>query len=125
MSFFGPASAARHTVDVLDIILLAVAADDVPLLVGVPEQLVARDEARVASTARRLVPTVDLSPPSNLLVDHVLFRVFVLGDDVVDVRSELPAGLLLLLDPRDLQRSATLGPFVQSLSLHAWGPSPK
>ena len=88
----------------LDRILLAIAADDdVPLLVNVPETLVARVEARAASTPRRLFPTVDLSPTSTLRVDHVLFWVFALGDDVVDVHSELPVGLLILLDPRDLQ----------------------
>ena len=92
----------------LDIILLAVAADDVPLLIDVLEQLVARVKARVASTACRLLPTVDLPSTSTLRVDHVLFGVFVLGEDVVDARSELFVGLFLLLDAWDLEGSAAL-----------------
>ena len=96
-------SPARHSIEVLDVLLLAVTADDVPLLIDVPEQLAARVEARVASTACRLVPTVDLSSTFSLRVDHVLLGVFVLGEDVVDVRSELHVGLFLLLDPWDFQ----------------------
>ena len=54
------ASAACYSIDVLEVLLLAVAANDVPFLIDVLEQLVARVETRVASTACRLLPSVDL-----------------------------------------------------------------
>ena len=81
----------------LDIVDLAVAADNVSLLVDVLAQAIARVDLHVESPACRLLPVVDSSPKSSVRDDVVLFGVFVLVAGMVDVCSEL--AVVFVSDP--------------------------